>query len=485
MTLLLSGPDIGLDEGLFQASGPIVLRKSHQAVWTIRWPNQARNEAVWSLRFQGAHRLEYRLRLEAALTATYGDLRFHRFSHRAAYGDLSLHRKALSLDYWLTESVAQTHRLDWAVTEVDPVRLRFSASWSLLGDFHIQAVANSPEMTWKGRTVRILQARLSTDEDSPVWLATLELAEIGDFAGIAVGDEIRLALGLETFVLVVDGKTLSRESVADTRLEITAASPLALLEAPFAGTMSLIRPESTSALSAVEDLIGPVVWNLPDWIIPAGRLMLENVTPLSAARNIVAAIGGLIESRPDGTVVCRRRHPVSIPEYGAAAVDHSLFDSDVLSAHSRIAPHRGYNRVTLANEDSAAGSSMDRIEYLPDSDDPTRGTVRAYLAMARPVLLTHTGHAATVIESLGEVTRSETETAEFVIGAGSVRYPVTAVLNVTWQHADLGAVTADGESLIATTLGYSLGVITYTTTSLDWRVVLEAQEEVQFVLVDA
>lgn len=485
MTLLLSGQDIGLDEGLFQASGPIVLRKSHQAAWTLRWPNQARNGAVWSLRFQGVQRLEYRLRLEARLQAPYGDLKFHRASHRLVYGDLLLHRKVLSLGYWLTESVAKTNRLDYAVTEVDPMRRRFSASWSLLGDFHIQAVANSPEMTWKGRTIRILQARLSTDEDSPVWLATLELAEIGDFAGIAVGDEIRLALGLETFVLVVDGKTLSRESVANTRLEITAVSALALLDAPFAGTISYYQPEAVSARFVVETLIGPVDWQLPDWIIPAGRLMLEGVAPLAAARNIVAAIGSIVESNPDGSVVCRRRHPVSIPEYGAAVVEHSLFDSDVLSARSRIAPQRGYNRVTLANEDGASGSSLDRIEYLPDPGDATQGTVRAYLVTQRPVLLTHTGHAATVIESLGEVTRSETETVEFVEGKGSVRYPVTAVLSVTWQHTDLGVVTADGQTLIAATAGYSLLRITYTTTSLDWRVALPVDEEVQFVLVDA
>ena len=55
----------------------------------------------------------------------------------------------------------------------------------------------------------------------------------------------------------------------------------------------------------------------------AGRLMLEGATPLAAARNVVAAIGGIVESNPDGSVVCRRRHPVSIPQYGAATVAHS------------------------------------------------------------------------------------------------------------------------------------------------------------------
>jgi hypothetical protein len=268
-------------------------------------------------------------------------------------------------------------------------------------------------------------------------------------------------------------------------MELTAVSPVALLDAPFAGTIRYYEAGAIAASSAVEFLIGPVDWQLPDWIIPAGRLMLENVTPLAAARNIVAAIGGIVESNPDGSVVCRRRHPVSIPNYGTAMVAHSLFDSDVLSARSQIAPSRGYNRVTIANEDGASGSSSDRIEFVADPDDATQGVVRAYLTTARAVLLTHTGHAATVIESLGEVTRSETETVEFLEGRAKVRYPVTALVSAVWQHADLGSVTADGENLTAAISGYSLSVITYTTTSLDWRVALNVDEEVQFVLVDA
>jgi hypothetical protein len=68
---------------------------------------------------------------------------------------------------------------------------------------------------------------------------------------------------------------------------------------------------------------------------------------------------------------------------------------------------------------------------------------------------------------------------------GIDRYPVTAIVNIAWQHTGLGDVTASGQSLMAATSGYSLLRIAYTTTSLDWRVALPIDEEVQFVLVDA
>lgn len=387
--------------------------------------------------------------------------------------------------YWLTQQVAASLRLGYDVTNVDPVAKRLTASWSILDDARLQAVVNSPELVWHDQRIRIVEATLSCDEESPVWIARVEIAAITDFAAIGIGDTITLALGLETFVLVVDGKTLSRTSVAEQRMELTAVSPVALFDAPFAGTIRYYEAGAVSARAAVEFLIGSVDWSLPDWIIPAGRLMLEGATPLAAARNIVAAIGGIVESNPDGTVVCRHRHPVSIPQYGQAIVAHSLFDADVMSAQAQIAPMRGYNRVTIANEEGGAGTSADRIEYVADADDAYRGTVRAYLASQRAVVLAHTGHPSTVIATLGAITRTETETVEFIEGQASTRYPVTAIVNLAWQHTGLGDVTASGQSLMAATSGYSLLRITYTTTSLDWRVALPIDEEVQFVLVDA
>ena len=184
-------------------------------------------------------------------------------------------------------------------------------------------------------------------------------------------------------------------------------------------------------------------------------------------------------------MVCRRRHPVSVPDYGQATVAHHLFDAHVLTSRARIAPARGYNRVTLANEDGASGSAADRIEYVADADDANQGTVRAYLATVRPVLLTHTGHPATVIATLGEVTRNESEVVEFIEGRASTRYAVAAIRSAVWQHTDLGAVTAEGQALVSAVPGYGLLDLTYTTRTLDWRVTLTAAEEVQFVLMDA
>ena len=435
-----------------------------------------------------SHRLAYGDRLPYRhirhVRLAYGEVKHARSRLRTPYGVLTGCRHVLRLTYALSVQVSAQHTHAYALADAYWIHARLAVAWAVLEDPRLQAVANTPELIWQERRIPILAAVLSCDEDSPLWLARIEVAGIADFAAIAIGDAITLALGAESFALIVDGKTLSRSSSTEHRAELTALSPLALLDAPIASPQRYFESEPVSARAAVTNLIGAVDWQLPDWIIPAGRLLLDATSPLAAARTIVAAIGGLIESAPDGSVVCRRRHPISIPDYANAPVAHALFDADVLSVQAQIAPMRGYNRVIVANEDGAAESAGDALEFVRDDDNPFLGTMRAYLAPTRPVVLVHTGHPATVISALGETVRSVSETVEFIEGRARTQYPVTAIRTTVWQHADLGDVTHAGHHLEAATAGYSLLRLTYTTTSIDWRVGLAVDEEVQFVLVE-
>ncbi|MBI5923877.1 MAG: hypothetical protein HY847_19790 [Betaproteobacteria bacterium] len=404
--------------------------------------------------------------------------------HTSHYGETDPITARLLSEYWLTTSMAAHFEACYQLLERNPVQRTCRLPWALVEDLSIQSVWNTPELVWNGQMIRILKATLSCDEDSPVWIARIEIAAVEDFALMQIGDALSLTLGLESFALIVDGKTFSRASSVDRQCEITAVSPLALYDAPFTGAIQIHETAAISARRAVESLLGAVDWHLPEWIIPADRLRVDGATPLVAARHIVAAIGGIVESHPDGSVLCRRRHPVSVPQYGLADLSHSLLDADVIESRAQVFPQRGYNRITIANEESAGRASDDRVESITDPDNPWQRTVRAYLATPRTALLTHTGNPGTVIGALGKVTRTETETVEFVAGQASVRYPITRIVSAVWRHADLGAITVDQSNLSSSVPGYSLLVITYTTTSLDWRVHLDADEDVQFVLVD-
>ncbi|HNG61947.1 MAG TPA: hypothetical protein PKZ52_19155, partial [Cellvibrionaceae bacterium] len=315
-------------------SGPTPLKKRFAAVWgktevfvaqTTGWDIATERSwqfrSGWSLQLVHQQRWVYGLRLERRQQIRYGDLHQHRARLSIGYGDqpisrgrlrlvysdLTLARQHFHAAYWLTTRLQVAHALPYAIANVNFLRTRFILPWALLDDTHLQAVVNNPELVWQSHTVQLLQATLSCDEDSPVWIASLDIAELADFARIAIGDLITLTLGLEVFKLLIDGKTLSRESSVEPRYTLSAVSPVARLEAPFAHPTPLYQSAAIAAHTAVTNQIGPVDWQLPVWTIPAGRLMLQDVTPLAAARQIVSSIGGLLESQPDGRVVCRRR----------------------------------------------------------------------------------------------------------------------------------------------------------------------------------
>ncbi len=404
--------------------------------------------------------------------------------HVVAYGQTNAIVACWQFPYWLATSLASSLVAGYDLLERNPVRRICRLPWALPENLCVQSVLNSPELVWNAQTIGIVKATLSCDEDSPVWIARIEIAAINDFALMQIGDPVTLNLGLESFAFIVDGKTFSRASAVDQQCEITAVSPVALLDAPFTGTIQVHETAAIPARTAVESLIGAVDWQLPEWIIPTDRLQVEGATPLVVARHVVAAIGGIVESHVDGSVLCRRRHPVSLPQYEVADVAHRLGDGDVMASGAQVLPQRGYNRVTIANEEAVGRAADDRIESIPDPDNPWQRTVRAYLAAARTMKLTHTGNPHTVIGALGKVTRTETETVEFVAGQASVRYPVDRIVSRVWRHADLGMLSIDRNNLTSSIAGYSLLKITYTTTSLNWRVRLNADEDVQFVLVD-
>ena len=345
-----------------------------------------------------------------------------------------------------------------------------------------------PEVIWQGQSVQILAARLSADEESPVWIAEeIVIAERELWSAIQLGDLIQFSIHEETWLLRVDGKGMSRPQPGDMLLSISAVSPLAWLDTPYASAITLDNAnEAVSARATVAALVasvGTLTWDIDDWLIPPGALAMTETTPLQAAREIVAAIGGLLESAPDGTPVARRRHPVTVPSYASATPDQVIQDGDLFAFKVTAAPFAGFNRVVISNEDLNGEDARDRLEYFDEDANAYDGEMRAWPNPWRPVVLGHTGHPETVITALGERQHSHTELVEFVAGQGQVEYPVHTLTSVTWQHVDLGPVSAQGTTLTATVSEQSLALITYTTRTMDWRVGLDRDESVQFVLI--
>lgn len=399
-----------------------------------------------------------------------------------AYGDLQKVGSRTEFRYSIRESVAARHQAPYSVLDYEPIGVRNEARYAIL-EATIQSFANTPRILHNGAEMVGAECTVSCDEGSAYWIARVTVGDPSQYAAVQLRDQLSIDLGFEAVELVVDGKSIERNSPAAIDLVISGISPLALLDAPFAQKGAHSWPAPTLASAIVAELLGPVEWNLPDWHIPPANAVFEGVTPVQAATAVVDSIGGLIESNPDGSIVCRSAFPVSIPNYPAAALAFDLTDHDVFSIRENIQPQRGFNRVIVANDaGSGTGAGGDRLEYEADEGSDISGIVRAYLGVQRPVTLVHTS-LDVAITPRGLVQRDEVETIEFIEGAASLRYLPDSIVSVTYMSADLGAVQFSGSSLSAAVAGYSLATVAYRTSAWEWRVVKDEATEVQFVLM--
>ena len=464
----------------------------NSSAWDILTSRALQHTAPYGMPNQVSHQVPYSLYMQLRHQIGWEDLVMHAVQLTAPYQDLGIHQLQNTAPYHLNVFNMASHSCGYDIEGVTPLKVQNQLVYSVLSTVAPRSVVNNPQFSWGGVLVSLLSAELSCDEDSSVWIATLSTLDAAAFSAISIMDEIILSVtmvsGVEDFSFIVDSKQLSRGDNAEVTYVVSAISPLALLGSPFASEITVKYPAIALASVIVTDLIGAVSWQLPDWQIPAGEAVFANVTPLEAAKRVLAAIGGIIESTPNGSVVCRLRHPVNIPDYYTAAVDHSLFDDELLSSSSDIGTAPGFNRVSLSNDTGDSYTSSDVLEEVPHPSYPDSTTVkrvRGYLSTVRPVLLVHTSNPATVITPLGEQTRTETELVEFIEGVARTRYIIDTIVSMSWQSVDLGLVTCSGTKVTSTVVGYSLLSLTYTVKSYDWDVSLNATQDVQFIIVSA
>jgi hypothetical protein len=238
----------------------------------------------------------------------------------------------------------------------------------------------------------------------------------------------------------------------------------------------------------VEDMLGqPVDWNVLDWPIPANSLVLENATPYSAAKSVADVIGAVILSNKDGSLRVQYQYPHAMNQLSTAPIAHDFTDlDDNLSVSTEYLERGGFNFYRIL---SGQSTFADRLEWVPEEEDPTTGVLRLYLSPWRDSYkLIYTGGDAT-ISKFGEAERVETEVVEFAEGVASTRYPVFEVETVNWLADPLGAVTHELSSTtlnsgVGVNFGYSVAEITYKTRTVNYGVNGDIGDYAQFIVED-
>ena len=329
---------------------------------------------------------------------------------------------------------------------------------------------------------QLVSVSISCDEDSTYYQCELELRDHQYYADFHRDQPFLVHLFNQDYQFVVDSRTLNRgiddEGNQVNTVSISGLSPLCMKASPRATPITKTWDTPTFASLIVEELLGPVTWELVDWMIPAYRLAAEKAYPLDIANQIVNAVGGLIESQPDGTIMCRHRWPTSIKDLESVTVDYSLFENTIYAITESPTNDDLMNRVRILDQEA---SYQDKLEYVPnklgDNDDPHHGILYAFLSPWRDGLRIVTTRPSAIqlgVQSEGTRVIADSnpdypaEVITFAERESSVNYPVMQLTSVDWLDEDLGSVTV---APYATSLtagdgqygGYSLAKVEYTT----------------------
>lgn len=362
-----------------------------------------------------------------------------------------------------------------------------------------------PEITINGFKIPVNSINITADEDSNFYQCSIELSDPNHYTLLPRDSSITFDLFGTSYAFIVDNRSLQRSISDDGMLQLTSSisglSPLCRYTSPRATKITKTWDTATNASAIVTELLGSVTWNLVDWVIPAYRFAADNAAPLELAKQIVEAAGGLIESQPDGSIVCRHRWPVSIADFGTATPDKTLYETRIYSSDESPANDILVDKVHILDQEA---SYQDRLEYVANkladgtTDDPRHGILYAYLSPWRDSGISFATTRPSVI-LLGEATEGtrtiegdNSEIVTFTEGSSSVQYPVMSLNSVQWLDDDLGSVTVTpfSTSLTAgkgTYGGYSIARIAYVTKFYSIPVTCTepvAEIEAQFLLLE-
>lgn len=369
----------------------------------------------------------------------------------------------------------------WLIADVEPVRAYLHQPWSIAADDAV--LRYTVTVAVGGQQVRPSSVTIEGDLAEDSLSCELQLESEADYLRCRDGMDILVAIvssaGSEQFELVVTVLRINEE-FGNAQYIVEGLSRSVLMGPPY--SLGYSGPLEGLASSIATTLVPGVDWQTVDWEIPPGLWTASGETRLELLKQLAAAVGAVVQADPDGSVRVQPEYRHAVNRWSAVAADVVLIETlDCFTVGSTFDPRSGFNRYLVG--DQATSGAQVTLELSDVS--PGVKEARVYeVPWTGKLTLTHSGGEWAAIVDIGVEEREETDTVEFVGGAGRIRFPVYKVSAVTWLQADLGTLTAaEGGAVAATIAGQSLARITYKTRCRLWKVV-DAQPEQLQVVVD-
>ena len=432
----------------------------------------------------------------ARLVQWYGDAATARRMLDQLYGDALMLRTSLEQEWnypaLLTRILVQRYGISghalrrvavqqWAIKGIEMVRAGLGQPWLIMdGSGRVDRVEAT--VTVGGVEVSFTHINIEASRDQYCLSCEIHLASQTDYVRCRVMDELVVRAAGQDFIFFLESRQ-RRRGHPTAEYTIHGLSRTALLDAPYAEPVPL-DAVITGMASEIAAGLAPgyaIDWRTVDWHIPADTLMPGDQTPLAVIRQIAAAVGAVLQTEPDGTMVVEPAYPVPVPDWPMAPVEQTLSDAmDFFSAGETFDHRPGHNRFLVGDQ----MASQDTLRLEAEDESAFARIIRAYQTpWADDFDLRHTGGDWVALEPEGIEERViEDEIVEIVSGTGNTRYPIYERLAMAWLRQDLGTVTVSEDGTVRAAIeGESLLRITYRTRCRRYRMTDQRAEQVQVV----
>lgn len=338
-----------------------------------------------------------------------------------------------------------------------------------------------------GAIVKASAINIEYSKSSYCGSITVQLIDFTEWEKVNYQDTVTITVGSEQYIGVVTDINKS-ETSKRTAFTIVAKSKAVLLDFPFATEIdddSYVYGNASDIVNRIAaDYSQAVVWEMvSDPPQNENTYNISGNSPLQAIRGLVNAVGGILQSDPDGTLRAVPRYRVNSDKIEDATPDYVYSAStDFVSINTDHDKRDGYNKYTINSDEDESGFTLEAEEVSAGYK-----RIKAYKSpwSTQSVTLRTSELTNVTIFSQGiYIETIENELVEIKKGTGKTTKPIYNITNFDYNsRIDLGNITYTDEGIITSQVKEtSLVTITYTTRYWLWDVYDTDQEKVQFIL---
>jgi len=434
-------------------------------------------------------------RVSARYSAQYMILAHCTVSHAVSYYDYTRLYKSVSVHY--------------SVKDTDRVFKRANVQYLSVLVTGVAIIPVEPIIIIDSELVYVKDMTVSADEGNFTYSCEATLANYADFPKFLANKEFHVNIQGEIYYFVVDSRSMDRKDITAPHATVRGLSRTSLLTGAKSKQIIGITIDTPKTANEIANLLvydstinrsgyipppGDMSWEILDWGLPAYRFGVENQYPLDSVKLLAEAVGGVVESTPEGNIRVRYKHPVAVPTYSDATTDHFLLDSDdILSMQERHSPNKKTDSIYVKTfQDIGVADVIEFFDvetvggdlgYFDDGRTAySGGFVRVFPAIWRDNVELYTTNKNVELEYLGienwrpnewQAPDFGWELIEITRSQGSARYPVCAIQSYGYLTEPAGSIIMQDYSKTFYTsdlnIRFSMLKLKYTTRCHLWK----------------